>query len=279
MAVFLVKDKRTRKAAHDLIMDMAKHGSREFERHYGYRFKTNADVKRFFADIGRDFNDVQLECRDKDALLPFENRLGGGWTFNSGGGENSYASYTDFTGYEHDLGSESGWFHVAAYWALFDQAVEELERSINTGVYRHFLSCASNGVGSIEAFLGAKVEAYNRRHPEKALIDSKQKKVSFDDRVDQWIPMMTRGKKLDKNNQQRWQHFKELRKLRDTQQAHSKETVMRGSYKSLGLLLNRFRTGIAGLLLELHIVFGDKAPPTVVRHAYLPDIEFVGVPA
>ena len=259
-----------------MIMTMAKHGSASFQRHYGYRFRTDGDVKRFFADLGRNFNDVQQESRKKDAQLPFENLLGGGWTFHAG--DSGYATYTDSTGHEHDLGNESGWYHVASYWALFDQAVEDLERSIETGVYTHFLSCASNGVGSIEAYLGAKVEAYNRKHPKKPLVDSKHQKVRFDDRIDQWIPTMTGGKKLDKNNLQRWEHFKRLRAVRDTQQAHSKETVMRGGYGTLGSLLNCFRTGIAGLLLDMHIVFGDDTPPTIVRHAYLPDIEFVSEP-
>ena len=237
MAVFRVKDKRTRRAAHDMIMAMAKHASPEFERVSGYRFKTDADVKRFFADQGKNFNDVQLEYRHKDALLPFENRLGGGWTYDSRGGS---VSYQDSTGKHHLVGEggQAGWFHVASYWALFDQAVEDLERTINSGVYRHFLSCTSNGVGSIEAYLGAKVETYNRKHPKKALIDSKQKKVSFDDRVNEWIPILT-GKRLAKNNQH-WQHFKELRAIRDTQQAHSKESIMRGNYDELGPMLNRF---------------------------------------
>ncbi|CAA9468851.1 MAG: hypothetical protein AVDCRST_MAG02-3463 [uncultured Rubrobacteraceae bacterium] len=78
MAVYRVKDKRTRRAAHDFIMAMAKHGSDSFQRHYGYRFRTDGDVKRFFAEQGRNFNDVQLECRKKDAQLPFENLIGGG---------------------------------------------------------------------------------------------------------------------------------------------------------------------------------------------------------
>ncbi|CAA9468843.1 MAG: hypothetical protein AVDCRST_MAG02-3462 [uncultured Rubrobacteraceae bacterium] len=176
------------------------------------------------------------------------------------------------------MGGESGWFHTAPYWALFDQAVEDLERSIETGVYTNLLSCASNGVGSVEAYLGAKVAAYNRKNPDKTLVDNKHQKVGFDKRVNEWIPAMTGGKKLDKNNQQRWDHFKRIRAVRDTQQAHSKETVMRGGYATLGALLNCFRTGIAGLLLDLHIVFGDDTPPTIARRAYLPDIEFVGEP-
>ena len=44
MAVFRVKDKRTRRAAHEMIVDMAKHASGEFERAYGYRFRTEGDV-------------------------------------------------------------------------------------------------------------------------------------------------------------------------------------------------------------------------------------------
>ena len=138
--------------------------------------------------------------------------------------------------------------------------------------YGDFLSCVSNGVASIEAYLGQKAGIYNKRNPGKELIDNKQNKVSFDDKINEWIPIMTGGPKLNKGTQ-RWEHYKKLRNIRDQQQAHSKAPAL-GS--DLAKLLSFFRTGIAGMLLELHILFGDRnVPATIIRHAYLPDVEYV----
>ncbi len=89
--VFRIKDKRTRKASHDMIVDMALHASRAFQRSFGYTFKSEGDVKRFFAHQGQDWNDVQLKYRNKDELLPFENRVGGEWWIDTGGSGNASA--------------------------------------------------------------------------------------------------------------------------------------------------------------------------------------------
>jgi hypothetical protein len=99
--------------------------------------------------------------------------------------------------------------------------------------------------------------------------------VSRDDKIDEWIPIMTGGKKLNKGNQ-RWEHYKKLRTVRDQQQAHLKAPALGSDYRKLAKSLNIFRTGIAGMLLELHILFGDRnVPATIIRHAYLPDVEYV----
>ncbi len=107
------------------------------------------------------------------------------------------------------------------------------------------------------------------------MIEGKQSKVSRDDKIDKWIPTMAGGKKLNKGDQ-RWAHYKKLRSIRDEHQAHLKAPALGSDYRKLAKSLNLFRTGIAGMLLELHILFRSrKVPATIIRHAYLPEVEYV----
>lgn len=275
MAKYRVENRRTRRATHDMIMAMAKYGDHYFDRHYGYTFKTDADVKRFFVNaIGKEYRDAVEEYRDKDAQPPFENLLSGGWTVNAGGG---VASFTDETGEEHIVaqGDESGWYHPSAYAALFETAVDDLHRAMDTGSYMDFLSCTSNGVASVEAYITSRVRVHNSRHPNDQLVDSGSNQVRFETKVKEWIPRMTEDRSLDRNTP-RWAHFKELRDIRNRGHQHVQAPILGSDYRKLGKLMNLFRTGIAGMILDLHIHFRSKNTPSkVIRYAYLPDIEYI----
>ncbi len=258
-----------------MVMAMAKYGNHFIKGRYGHSFRTDADVKRYFGERGWDYRDVIETCRDKDEHVPFlENLIGSGWTVDSTGGR---VSYVDKAGEETIIGENEGEGHFSypSYMGLFEQAVEDYKRCLESGRYGDFLSCVSNGVASVEAYLNQEVRVHNRRNPGKELVDNKHNKVSFDDKIDRWIPIMTGGKKLDKGNQ-RWEHFKRLRAIRDGNQAHVKTAVLGANYRQLGELLNLFRSGIAGILLDLHILFDDRATPAVViRYAYLPEVEYL----
>jgi hypothetical protein len=275
MSEIRVRNKRSRKDTQRMVLDMARYGDHGVARREGVRLDTDEDVKRFFAECDIDFCDFVEDCRDKDDKVPdFENLFDGTWQVDSAGGS---VSYIDEVGDETVLasGGESGWFTVPGYLGLFTQAVEEFDRCVKSMKYGDFLSCASNGVASIEAYIQQRARIYNKHNPGKELIDNKQNKVTRDDKIDEWIPVMTGGTKLNKGNQ-RWEHYKKLRTIRDQQQAHLKASALGSDFRKLAKSLNLFRTGIAGMLLELHILFGARKVPTIViRHAYLPDVEYV----
>jgi hypothetical protein len=274
MSEIRVRNKRSRKDTQGMILDMAKYGDHSVEDHEGVPLETDEDVKRFFAECEVDFHDFVEDCRNKDEKVPeFENLLGGTWQVNSGGG---WVSYVDESGEEAVLasGGESGWFTVPGYLGLFEQAVGDFERCVKSMKYGDFLSCVSNGVASIEAYIEQRARVHNKHNPGNQLIDNKQNKVSRDDKIDEWIPIMTGGTKLNKGNQ-RWEHYKKLRNIRDQQQAHLKAPALGSDYRKLATLLNLFRTGIAGMLLELHVLFGDRnISATIIRNAYLPEVEY-----
>jgi hypothetical protein len=278
VAVFRVADKRTRRGTHDMIMTLAKYGNHYIKGDYGHPFKTDADVKRYFEEDGYDYRDVVDYCRNKDAHVPgMENLIGAGCTIDCTGGK---VSYVDKSGEEIVIGENEGpgAFSYPSYAGLFERAVKDFNRCLDSADYDDFLSCVSFGVSGVEAYLHQEVKVYNKHHPGRELIENKQNKVSFDDKIDKWIPIMTGGEKLDKDNQ-RWEHFKRLRTIRDGNQAHVKISVLGANHHRLVELLNYFSTGIAGMLLALHILFDDRTTPaTIIRHAYLPPVEMVAAP-
>ncbi|MHA2403773.1 MAG: hypothetical protein ACXADH_12330, partial [Candidatus Kariarchaeaceae archaeon] len=129
---------------------------------------------------------------------------------------------------------------------------------------------------SIEAYIIHRVELWNRDNPHDCLTDSPAHKVSFDDKVDVWIPKMTGGKKLDKSIRN-WMHFLDLRKIRDHVSIHPKSDGFGSSFSDLAEKINIFRTGIAGTLIQLHLLFHEKIPAIIIRAFYAPEVEVVEV--
>ena len=81
------RERIARRAAHDLVLTMAKNGD------HGYpRFRLDADVKRIVAERGAAFEEVVERSRDYRQHVPFfENLLGGGHVFVNAPGGGSVA--------------------------------------------------------------------------------------------------------------------------------------------------------------------------------------------
>jgi hypothetical protein len=264
---------RNRKEAKDLILAMARHGNHYWESEWG-DLRTKQQVEAFFAAQGYNLADVIEECRDKETnVLLLENLIpSSGWGVTGGPGVT--VSYTDSEGNEVvKFDGESGTFVEATDAALFDKAADDFERSIAKMSYVEFLSAIANGTASIEAYIFQKTYQYNIRNPSKELVDNKDNKVPFEDKIKKWVPTMA-AKKLDLGGKN-WPHFKQLKQVRDTEHTHTKSPALQISYRDLCKLLNLFRSGIAGLLLDLHVLFGDKTPAKVIKYAYHPDIKLV----
>ncbi|MDQ3926963.1 MAG: hypothetical protein M3272_08285 [Actinomycetota bacterium] len=236
------------------------------------------DVARFFAENGLDYQRVVEEERsDHLAHVPLL------WvseplSMNMGVPPGGYASIRDGTRDIAVLKGESGRFVLVEYGDRFEQATKHLHRSIEGADNNDFLSCISDGISSIEAFLSYSTRRYGEGLPESIPTAKGSRRLTFDEKIDEWLPKMTRGRKLDKSGRN-WSDFKELREIRDAFQAHPKTSVYGVSFRELCRRLNLFRTGIAGLLIDLHAVLRTSYVPEIVfRYAYLPDIEYVEEP-
>lgn len=268
---FCFENKRKRSTTHHMILMMAKHGNHGARR----RFVSDADVKRFFQSNGYDWGNLVEVCRKPKEIVPIvENLLGSTWKVSKGGKAAVVTGAS--TDEETEIASVSGPGELTSstYLRLFENAVDNLNKCMERASFGDFQSSISNGIASIDAYIAHRAWLYNSGNPSESLIDSKHNKVSQDTKVDEWIPKMSGGKRLDKSRAN-WQNFKRLRAVRDELAIHVKEPALGISYQQLGELLNLFRSGIAGLLIDLHLLFGERIPCKVIRYAYLPDIMLV----
>ncbi len=105
-------------------------------------------------------------------------------------------------------------------------------------------------------------------------MDSKENKVSFDSKINYWIPVLTGDKKLDKSNQI-WRDYKILRGIRDNTTVHAKKSSYCVSYDDFIDLIGKYSFGISGMLMELHKLFNDPIPPVIIRNFYTPPVIMV----
>lgn len=261
------KTRISRRAAHEMILLFAKHGNHDHNRD----FRSDADVKRAFTRNGVDYDTLVMECRDFQKTVPFFENLVGSTASSVGG---SLARVDNETG-ATDMDTQGpGTIVLYAYWAKFEAAMDALDRAVAKNSYTDFQSAIVEGIASIEAYIQYKAESWNKHHPQQPLLDSSENKVRFDDKVTQWIPIMTAGKRLDRSTVE-WNHFVMLREIRDDVAIHPKSASYSTSYAKLAEKINLFRTGITRLLMNLHLLFGDVIPARIIRAAYAPDVEFV----
>ncbi len=237
-------------------------------------FRSDADVKRNYSAQGGDFSRIVEDCRDYSKRIPlFENVLGSTWQVSNG----ATVSIEDHeTGEETNVVKGPGLSALHGYLAIFESAVESINRAVDETSYTDFLSAAAQGVASIEAYINYRVNEWNKKHPDKQLIDSRQKKVSLDTKIDKWIPIMNSGKRMDKGGKT-WHHYKILRGIRDDVLIHPKESGQGISLEDLADKINMFRTGIAKNLIQLHLLFDEKIPSKIIRSAFAPDVDVVEI--
>lgn len=75
---------------------------------------------------------------------------------------------------------------------------------------------------------------------------------------------MSGGISVDKGNET-WQSFRKMKEPRDKSIVHQGSPVYGLQYKDLAQLMSHYGPGIAGMLLHLHIIFGEKTPAIIIR--------------
>jgi len=268
---FSFEEKRTRRATHDMMLMLTKYGNHG----YRQRFVSDADVKRFFMAKGYYWDELVQTCRSPKQFVPVvENFVGSTWRVS---GSAKAAIVTGAaTDKEREITSVEGpgTLTTSTYLQLFENAENNLRRCIESVSFGDFQSCVSNGIASIETYITHRAWIYNSQQASDVLVDNKKNKVHFDTKIDEWIPKMSRGKRLDKSTLN-WNNFKRLLAVRDNLAIHVKTPAFGINDEELCELLNVFRSGIAGLLIDLHLLFNERIPCNIIRCAYLPDIQLV----
>jgi hypothetical protein len=277
---FRFKDKRSKNQARKLVLTMARYGD------HGHQLRCDLSneegVKEFYRLNGYNFEVEVEKARKWSPGLPMMVPIFDVRTMNSftlGGAPGSIggikAGGEDFL---VKFEGESGHVVMSEYLDIFENAAAELERSVggnrhrplfSGNSHRAFLTAISDGIASIEGYITYQAD----RRGGKKFKDSKQEKVSFEDKINEWIPQIT-GRKLDKGGVN-WNHHKELRGIRDNFQAHPKTHLYGITYSEICRRMNLFRTGIAGLLFDLHLAFNDLVPAQIIHGYFLPEIQYV----
>ncbi|HEY3160223.1 MAG TPA: hypothetical protein VGJ78_14760 [Vicinamibacterales bacterium] len=237
-------------------------------------FPSDSAVRRFMEDRGDDFDAIVEECRDPARAAPFENRLVGGFGTVRTGSGGSVSIEDTATGEELAVLKEDGVLVDSVYQHQFYTAVAALTRVVENTSLADLESAIVHGIASIEGYLNYRAGRWNRSHPEAQLVDSKESKVTFEEKVRQWIPVMARGQTLDLGDE-RWRNFLTLQSLRDHWTIHPKQSARAMPFREIATYANMFRAGIAGLLMAMHKLFGERIPSQIIRAHYAAEVEVV----
>ena len=107
---------------------------------------------------------------------------------------------------------------LSTYWSNFEEARRHLHRAIDQISFGDLEVAVERGVASIEAFIRARAEEWNRNNDQ--LTDDAKNKVPFNVKIDEWIPKMTGGQKLE-TGAINFQDFTRLKSMRDDEIVHS----------------------------------------------------------
>jgi hypothetical protein len=221
--------------------------------------RTNLDVRRI----------VERACAWSEPVQSFQNLVSLD-TLQVGGTARGSISVADprtggqvtFTG--------PGLLVVSDYRATFRYAVDQLEDAIANMDHKALGHALTTGFTSIETYIRYRSYLWNLTHTSDQLVDDEKTKVPFDNMVDDWIPKMT-GRKLDKSGKT-WQDFVAIKDKRHHGVIHIKEMAYQVTYPEFASLANKFTTGIAALLFEMHKLFGEMTPSSIVKASYAPPV-------
>ena len=237
------------------------------------RPKSPSEVQNFFLQKGINTDIMIEECRDpKHIVSHFENLVRSTWIadMTSGGS----VSLVNGDGEVISEMKKPGLFIWSNYQAHFEAACSSRDRAVQTSSYSDFQECLTQGFASMEAFFNEWAMKWNKQFPENPLVDALDHKVSLEEKMEKWIPMMSGGGQVEKSNQV-WNDFKSLKKLRDDNAIHPKlpgQTIVWDVFASQ---INAFRLGIAQLLANLHRHTGLDVPSVIINAIYMPDVEVV----
>jgi len=268
---FRIKEKMSRRDTEIMIQLMAQHGRHIFS--FRLRQKRYRDVRHLFECHGVDYDRTVETCRNWEVPVPLGENILDGSTWHVGGTAGGTVEIQ--TGDDTIVARAPSVLVTHDYLKKFELALDAFHRCIRVGDPGDMISCASQGVHSLDAYLLYRARIYNKgKRLSERLVDTKQQPVSFERKVDEWVPKMCAGRSLDKGTKN-WSDFKKLQAVRHDLGVHPKASGFSFGPAQICEYLNMFRAGTAGLLLELHLLFRDSIPRKIIRYAFLPDVEVV----
>lgn len=265
------KEKISSNLAEEYIMLVAKFGDNIVNKpqHKFYHAK-DWKIKETIYSLNYDYRKIKEKCRyPYQEPIPFIHNLitaGGIWQVSGG----KLSLKNEQTGTEEEILKEDGIASLNNYATSYEKAHKSLIKISEDQQYDEILSLVIYGVISIEAFISYLVDDFNKHNPTNLLKDSKASKISFDDKIDKWIPLITQGRRFDKSSKI-WKDFKYIQNIRDSY-IHPKHIKFSFSISEIVDILKKFKNGISGFLIELHKMKNNiLIPTTIIRDFYTPD--------
>lgn len=256
-------------------MHLAKYSNHYNELYYqqtDFYQKKDYEIKEFFYKQGFDFKKVVEYCREYKNNVPiFENVIGSVWHSN-----NVKVAQVDIkSGTEKQILNGSGIYTDALYWTQFEEAVENIVNALNDQQYFKIHTAIVLGITCIESYINYRASIWNDQNPSDQLVDNKNHIVNIDDKINNWLPKMLKGSKLNKSGKN-WNYYINLRSIRDNSVIHAKNATIGMTLPNIVEIINQYRYGIAGILVDLHMLFKEKIPSRIIRScfqpaAYIPD--------
>ncbi len=262
------KSRLSRNSAERLIYDLGLYGDHSFRS----ECTAEREVRRFLESKGIRFHRLVEETRDFSRNVPYIENLFRGVLYPEQGATVSRVSVPDMS--EDSSVSGPGMISRAGYIPQCDESFSQFETAVGRSSYHGFLSAVTVGIAAIESYIRYRAEIWSRANQSSQLTDSSENRMSFDDKIDSWIPTMT-GSSLEKGDQV-WYSFRILRQLRDDEFVHMKSGASAITYRELAKHMNHFRHGISRLLLRLQMMFGESCPSRIIRLANSREVDYLG---
>ncbi len=263
---FIKKEKISKISAKNMILDMIKYSD-----YNTLRYKNLSDemlIQIHTRCTGEEFDIIAERTRIfENPINNYENLSDRGKMITNSGGNVIISR----NGVQKSLPTGPTEFIDIPYNGLFIDSYNNFKRAISENNISDFITAVTKGISAIENCLREASEKYNISNPQNPLIDNKQNKISFDDKIDIWIPIIS-GQKLNKNNKI-WSSFLQLRSLRDNKDQHFKGEYA-FSYEEICKYMNIYKYGIAGMLFELEKIFDNRISSLIIRAKYFPEIEY-----
>lgn len=259
--------------ARNLVFTFIRHGEHDKDH---LRNLPDEDMSKILTSEGYDL-EKEISSRRSDphkAVTYFENLLDGTpWeiTVPEGMTVNISTVINGETFFEKTI-VEHG-FVRQAFKADFLSACEARDRSIERSSFDDFYTALSKGFSSVEAYLNFKLEVHNRFAPEAEKLSEKRKKggfLSLEEKLLDLFPKMTGNQFSDQDIG--WKDLMYLKDLRNNVVIHPKPGAGLTTLEELADGLNKFRSGLAGLMFMLHRGFGDRMQSSLIRANWYPTV-------
>lgn len=232
-------------------------------------------IEEWFAKNGRPLHKVIPKCRSyfgANSGVPFvENYIGSTWHVSSDGADVKAA--LNKGGQREPTLEINGEGTIAVdYQSKFESACRARDRAVEGASIEELHTAIIKGIASIESYVTHRADTWNHSFAaHMQLTDQKNAKVSFEEKIKVWIPIMTQGKRLNLGGAM-WADICLLQAIRDNDAIHAKKFGIGASYSDIAGALNKFKTGIADFLLQLHTLFEEPIPRAIIRARFFPEI-------